>query len=336
MNFRTYSAFFFLLFSISLYSQRHPDKQLDSLWQAGISFISEEKYDLATREFIKIEKTYSELPVSRIYFAAIEIVKANDLGRSYPRDMIEAHLNVAEDKAKKLLAKDRKNIWNNYLFAMTKAYRAYFNALQEDWLSAFTNGLESINYFQKCLDMDSQFYESHIAIHSYNYWKTRKTEFLSWLPFVSGDTAPSVAALERYVHQVHYNQLLAMTSLQWIYIDRGEYRKAVSLGEKVIEKYPANRYFRLGIARAYEGYNREMAVKVYQEVLTSYSKQGIKSNINEITIKHKIAMNLSAMGKNSEAKRYCEEILSVKNLNAYERDVLSDRLKRVQELYKNL
>lgn len=334
MKFQMYLLF--LLIPTVLFSQRHPNSQLDSVWRAGITYISEEKFDLATREFIKIEKSYPDLPVSRIYFAAIEMVKANDLGRSYPKDMIEAHLNVAEDKAKKLLAKNRGDIWNNYFYALTKAYRAYFYALQEDWLSAFTNGLESINYFQKCLDMDQQFYESHIAIHSYNYWKTRKTEFLSWLPFVSGDTGPSVASLERYVHQVHYNQLLAMTSLQWIYIDRGEYRKAVALGEKVIEKYPGNRYFRWGIARAYEGYNRDMAVKVYLEVLASYNRQGIKSNINEITLKHKIAMNLNALGKKAEAKRYCEEILAVKNLNSYERDVLSDRLKRVQELYREL
>jgi uncharacterized protein HemY len=57
---------------------------------------------------------------------------------------------------------------------------------------------------------------------------------------------------------------------------------------------------------------------------------------NEITLKHLIAQQYVKLGDKDKALKYCNEILSIKNIPPKTLDELSERLERVKSLKKDL
>jgi hypothetical protein len=127
-------------------------------------------------------KKYPELPFGKIYLAVTDITKAFDYGEEINSEAISKNLDEALELSENLLENNPADIWNNYFVALSKGYKSYLRVLNGDWLSAISSGLSSVNYFEDCLEMDSSFYESYVALGTYKFWKSRKLEFLEWLP----------------------------------------------------------------------------------------------------------------------------------------------------------
>lgn len=122
--------------------------------------------------------------------------------------------------SERLLKSDPHYIWNHYFLALTEGYIAYYDALRESWLQAFSTGLSSVSGFEDCLEIDENFYESLIAIGSFKFWKSNKTEFINWLPFIDDEKELGIKYLQKAIKSSGYNSHLAIHSLIWIYIDQ--------------------------------------------------------------------------------------------------------------------
>jgi tetratricopeptide (TPR) repeat protein len=319
-------------FVSEIYAQRYPDSKVDSLWISGIYAIMSEDYSEAEQVFNRLEHDYPHLPLGPIYLAAVEIVKAYDYGLVYNDTFIRNKLSYAIRTAEENIENNGADIWDNYFLGLANAYSAYYAALLEDWYTAFDTGLESINAFEECLQSNPDFYEAAIAVCSYKYWKSVK---MDWLPFVEDERNFAVSCLEKNAMKSTYNKNLAINSLVWIYIDSGSSSKAVELIKPLLLQFPDNRFFRWGLARAYEDLDEEKAIATYNELLKSYNENGINSTIQFITIKHKIAQNYFELGEYPLTLSHCTEILSITNLSKYEKNVLEERLDRVIELRDN-
>lgn len=328
--------FFFLLFSVTLASQSFPDKKVDELLRKGIDKIITQQYDEAKKIFTELDLIRNDLPVGKIYLAATEIAKSYDYEIPYDHNLITNYLESAKSVAKKLSEQDKKNIWNKYLFALSEGYIAYYDAIRGSWLQAISTGLNSISLFEDILETDSSFHDAYIAIGTFKYWKSAKTEFLNWLPFIDDERDLGIKYLSFAVNNSSYNYHLAVNSLIWIYIDEERYGDAVELARKALNKYPESRIFRWGLARALENIDTQKSIKEYFHILNTYP-DSLKSNkINEITLKHIIAQQYYKIGNKSEAKKLCEEILRIRNLSEFEKEKLEKRLKRVRSLYNEL
>ena len=112
---------------------------------------------------------------------------------------------------------------------MTEGYIAYYDALRESWLQAFSTGLSSVSAFENCLEIDKNFYEAMIAIGSYKFWKSKKMEFISWLPFIDDEKELGINYLQNAVKYSGYNSHLAIHSLVWIYIEQKNLVKQLKL-----------------------------------------------------------------------------------------------------------
>ena len=322
-------------FSFS-YPQVFPVKKVDSLLNTGIENIVNQKYDLAKKDFLILEKEYPQLPVGKIYVAVVEIASSYDLAIPFRSEFIKEKLDEAEDLSEKLIDSDESNIWNYYFLALATGYKAYFDALTGDWLSAFGAGVTSVNLFEHCLEVDSSFHEALIAIGTYKYWKSSKMEFLNWLPFVKDEREEGIKLLERAVNNSTYNSYLAINSLIWIYIDRREFRKAIKIAESVLRQYPNSRFFKYGLARAYEDVDRQKSIEIYYEILNSFADSERLNHYNEIVLKHLIAQQYARLGEYDSALALCDEILSIKNITNYVLNKLRDRLDRVKSLKKEI
>jgi len=332
-SYRIFFTLTYFCFNLSFISaQVYPDLKVDSLLKSGINNIIIQNYDYAKRDFVILEKEFPNLPLGKIYFAAVEIAKSYDLDIPFNVKIIQKKLEEAKKISEALIDKNENNIWNYYFLALANGYEAYFNALNGNWLSAFGTGVVSVNLFEKCISLNPDFYEALIAIGTYKYWKSKEMGFLDWLPFVEDQREEGIMLLEKAVKNSSYNSYLAINSLIWIYIDKEDYKKSVKLSQSVLSNYPKSRFFKFGLARALEEFDLKESIKEYYNILNSYSDSEKKNRCNEIMIKHKIAQQYEKIGEHRAALNLCNEILGIKNLTQYEHIKMDARLERVKTL----
>lgn len=328
---------FFILLALSyLSAQTFPDKSVHKNIKNGIDLIITQKYDEAEKVFKRLDQTRKDLPLGKIYLAAVSIAKSYDYEQPFNDEYISGKLEAAKKIAERLLEKDENNIWNKYYYALTQGYIAYYDALRESWLNAFSTGLSSVSAFEDCLEVDKNFYEAKIAIGSYKFWKSSKTEFINWLPFIDDEKELGIKYLKEAVKYSGYNSHLAIHSLIWIYIEQKDFESAIKLAQSALENYPDSRIFKWGLARSYESVDAKKSIILYKEILDSYPTS-LKSNlVNEVTLKHIIAQLFARLNNKTEAIKFCNEILSIKSFAEFEKDKLQSRLERVKQLKSEL
>lgn len=329
-RFKIISVFFVVIFTTNIHSQKYPDSTVHSLLTKGINFVIDEEFEQAEKVFLTLQQYNKSLPIADIYIAGTEIAKSFDLKLPYNEKKISFHLNRAKSTSKKMVESEPSNPWAIYFLALGEGYSAYYSAIRGSWLPAFSEGLNSFNNFERCLSMDSSFNDALIAIGSYKYWKSRKTNFLNWLPFFQDEEDYGIELLRTSIVSQTYNKHLAYNSLIWIYIDRKQFRNAISLTEIVLKEHPNSRFFKWSYARAVEEFDYEKANNIYMDILNSLDKKQEGFRINFIILQHKIAQNLIKMNKLKAAQKILKNLLSVNNLSSYEKERLGDRIERVK------
>ena len=329
----------FVLFNLICFqitAQVFPDVIVDSLLKTGIKLVVNQNYTHAEKVFTELNTKYPELPFGKIYLAANKIAEAYDFAEEFDSEFITENLESAILQAEKLEEINNGNIWYKYYASLAEGYSSYFEAIKGNWFSAFSTGISSISTFEEILDDDKNFYEAYIAIGTFEYWKSKKLEFMNWLPFSDDTKEIGIDLLIVAIDSSSYNSHLAMNSLIWIYIDQDQFQNAVKVAQKALKEFPESRTFKWGMARAYEEINPETSIKLYLQILNSYPKLPDGNFINEITLKHLIAQQYVKIGDNESALKYCNEILSIKNLPPEVKVKMNDRLERVKELKSEL
>ena len=327
---------FLLTFSVNIYSQKYPDETVNSLLKSGVDNIINQNYSQAKSEFEKLNLKYPYLPLGKIYLAATEIARSYDYSEEYNGELISKYLNSAKDQSEKLLEKNPGDIWYYYYLGLTEGYISYYEGLNGSWLTSLKEGINSASNFEECLKRNPDFYEAYSGLGNYKYWKSKKTGFLSWLPFVHDERAEGINYLQKAVDKSSYNTYLAVNSLIWIYIDKKYYDNAILISQKALEEYPKSRFFKWGLARAFEDVDKSKAINCYYEILNSYPNLNSMNHYNEIVLKHLIAQQYDKLGEKTKSLRLCNEIMAIKNLSDFVRNKLGDRLDRVKELYSKL
>ena len=335
-----YKSFLFtILFFLAQqtgFTQDYPESRINALLKDGIIHIINQDYEGARIFFKALDDEYSNLPFGKIYLAAVSIAESYDYAEEFDSDFIYNNLEEAKDQSLDLLDEDEENIWYNYFYALSEGYIAYFNAINESWLSAVSTGLNSISAFEDCLEIDPTFYESYIAIGTFEYWKSRKSEALSWLPFIDDNKNYGIERLITAIDSSSYNTYLAINSLIWIYIDQENYLAAIQTADKALIDFPESRLFKWGLARAYEDVDPEHSITIYFEILNSYPKWKKSNQVNETILKHLIAQQYVTTGDEQKAIELCLEILHEENIPESSLEILEDRLGRVEELHQQL
>lgn len=333
-------SFIILLLFISASSkiipQVYPDERINFLLKTGIRSIVQQDYEQADITFTSIDNEFSDLPVGKIYLAANTIAKAYDYAEEFDDDFIMKNLEEAVEQSEDLIDIDGENIWYHYFLALAKGYKAYYHAIKENWFSALSSGVDAISEFENILVKNDKFYEAYIAIGTFEYWKSSKMEFMNWLPFNNDSRNIGVDRLIVAIDSSSYNSYLAVSSLIWIYIDQKKYSHAIEIAEKALKDFPQSRTFKWGMARAYEEINPKISIELYLEILNSYPLDHKSNYLNEITLKHIIAQQYAKLGETQSALKYCDQILSIKNLPTSTYNKLTGRLERVKSLKKEL
>ena len=336
VHYKIYYFLFLLLITSEIIAQVYPDPIVDSLLRTGIDHIVKQDYKSADKTFNNLNDKYPSLPLGKIYLAANKIAEAYDYSEEFDETFIYENLEVAKQQSLKLEEEDNQNIWNQYFIALSEGYHSYFEALNNNWFSALSSGVNSISKFEQILEADKNFFEAYIAIGTFEYWKSRKLESVNWLPFSDDNRDIGIEFLIVAIDSSSYNSHLALSSLIWIYIDQKKYDMAIEVAQIALEEFPQSRTFKWGMARAYEDLNPLKSIELYKEILNSYPPLKNGNFKNEITLKHIIAQLYAKLGNIDQANKYCDEVLLMKNIPPKILDDMSDRLERVRELKTEL
>jgi hypothetical protein len=328
-------SLFFLLQSV-LFSQNYPDKFVDSLLTTGIDFIVEENYSDAEKVFTNLKNSNPNLPFGSLYLAATEIARSIDFFEEMNSEKVENLFEESEEIADSLYDEDEENIWHLYFEGLLAGYKAYYSALKGNYYDTFSDGYDSYSYFSQCLEQDTLFYEAYIAIGSFEYWMSAKTEFFSWIPFYEDNRANGISLLETAWKKAPYNSHLAAYSLIWIYINEKDYKKAIDLSEEELKKYPSTRFFKWGLANAYQYIDKKKSIEILNQIYDSYQTTGGNITTQKIVIKHKIAMLENKLGNYDSALKLCNEILDSCSKIERENSETEDRCFRAKELKRSI
>lgn len=323
---------FVLLFCSNTFSQNLFPEEVDLLLKSGIDNLINQNYYEAKNIFTKLDQKFPLNPLGKIYLAAVEIIKDYDLAENFDEVYIENKFLEAEKIIEDFNKENKDEILYKYYEALTDGYLAYYEALNENWLDAISDGYNSIKNFDECLQIDSTFYDAYIALGTFKYWKSEKTK---WLPLIKDEAQTGINLLLKAVDHPSYNNYLAVYSLQWIFINEKKFNEAINISEKVLKKYPLSRFFKWGLARALEEIDKEKSIEIYSEILNSYKNLNNLNGQNEIILKHLIAQQYEKLGKPKNALNLCNEILS-KKLSENIKNKLKERLSRVEELKEKL
>ncbi len=114
--------FIIFLFSKIIFPQEYPQKEIDALLKSGIESIVNQDYDEAAKIFFRLDRNYPEIPLGKIYSAAVEIAKSYDYGADFNSEFINEKLDQAVKDSDKLLEENPEYTWNIYFFALAEGY----------------------------------------------------------------------------------------------------------------------------------------------------------------------------------------------------------------------
>lgn len=289
-------------------------------------------YHKARISFSMLQKKYPQNPLGKIFLAATELALANDYQIPADESKITNWLNDAITISEHLLDSDKDNVWYNYYKALAEGYKANLYLSRDNWFSGTTTSVKAKQYFDRCIAIDSSFYDAYVSLGIFKYWTGEKTEFLNWLPFKKDERNDAVKMLYTAANKKSYHAHMAVHNIVWICLKNKDAYHAKEALDPMMKKYPNSRFLKWDLARIYEETDHVKAIAVYWEIYNSFDKNFVKNRCNEISLKYILAKNYFALGDAKTANKLLSEIPAEGQLTAYETEKLGSRIDRIKAL----
>lgn len=308
--------------------------EIDKLIRQSIEACIVHKYAEAESAAVRIIRLSPNTPEGYFYRAAVVYSMIIDYEELIRPDDFNDYLNKAESSAKNILAKEPNCGLSLFFLGSSKAYRSSFYLRCAKYYAALNEGLSSVDYLRKALEADSSMYDAYMGIGSYDYWLSRKTAFLRYLPLITDQRAKGINELYTAVSKGRYSPESASSALAWVLIDAGRPLEAVKVTEPFYKKYPSSRFFMFSYARAlFDGKEYAKSVKIYTELLCSIQSAPRNNYFNEIGVYHKLAEANYCLKNYRAAAEMCRKGLNLPLSPEMrkEKSKVMDELKKLEE-----
>ncbi len=303
-----------MVFPVSLLCQAaarpYGNAEIDSLLRTGIDLTLRHEYDSAREAFRAISRKYPAEPSGYIFEAGVLQTMAMDYEEYIPGSEFDSLITLGTTRAEEAIELRPASGWPHHFLGIAIGSDAFTHALRGDWFAAATLGMSSASSFESALDIDTTLIDAFAGIGTYYYWKTRRIQFLTWLPFVADRRDEGIALLRRCMEEGIYNRHAAMSSLVGIYNDAEEYDKAALVARRALIRYPGNRIFLWGLATALErGGRLPEAIEAYTRLLAAIKNDTRNNRYNEVVCRLKLlTLNMAVHGRESIVGRM-EEVI---------------------------
>lgn len=270
---------------------------------AGITLVLEQNYESATEIFRSLSDRWPEHPMPYLLQAGVLQAVAMDYESRIPRASFDSLLALAEELSEDYCERYPGDARGHFYLGTVHGYHSFADAVEDDWFGAASSAMSSVSEFEAALERDSSMEDAKLGIGTYYYWKSRQLEFLTWVPFVGDDRAEGIALIESTIERGTLNRHAAMSSLISIFLDAGEYARAVALSEKALADYPNNRLFLWGLATSHDrlGHTNE-AIGAYRRLLDAISSDARDNAYNELVCRVNLARLEALAGQRANAR----------------------------------
>jgi tetratricopeptide (TPR) repeat protein len=287
--------------------------EMDSLILRGIDHTFCCQFDSARNAYQQIIDRYPGHPAGYFYQAANLQSEMMD----YETDLWEIPFYEYIEEVIRLtsLNIDRgdENPWTYFYLGCAYSYKGLFQAKTGNLLSGFISASKGIGHLKKVVDTDSTLYDAYLGLGNYKYWAGKFYKFLRWLPWIRDERTEGIQMIQSAVERGTFSYWVGMNSLGWIEFDRKNYRDALAIFRKGMEKYPGSRFFLWGLADSYFAmHDYSSALVYYQQLLASLRNVKMNNGYNEIQCSVRCAIAFYALKQYETALHLCITILDRK------------------------
>ncbi len=327
----------FLLVPAALAAQMLPDARLNEAILRGIDETCKEDYAAAGETFRSVIAGYPQYPAGYLYLAATLQAEASDYEMPLNTQELDSLLVRGELLAEKMIDAGKDTDWGYYYAGTALSYRAFSESEEGKWYSAILDGMSSAKMFEHCLAVNPKFTNAMCGLGTYYYWRSRKTDFLTWLPFVSDRRDEGIRLLKAAIGGSAYESMVALSSLMWIEIEESRYPEARALAEQGLARYPGNRSILWGLLTAEErSQDSAGMLRTTRALLASILNAPVRNVYGEITCRLKLAMYAADHGDSAGAIRECRSILRYKGKEGLSRRNCSNKIAGAESLLRRL
>ena len=303
----------FLFYSVGsdMYAQHLSDSIHHALISEGIDLTLRQNYEAADSIFKIVSKRFPDHPSGYMYQAAVLQTRSMDFVLPLHREVFDSLLEIAENLSDALISTTPDSPWGYYYLATARGYDAFARVERGDWFGGFRIGLSAASQFKTCIKKDPLFYDAFAGLGTYYYWKSRKIEFLNWLPFISDDRSEGIRLLQQCSKLGSYNRFVALSALVRIFVDAGQFQQSEEAAREALSSYPMNRLFLWGLSGGFwKAGKKQEAAETYATLLNSIVTDRIPNPYPELLCRLNIVSLQLALGDSAGVDAHLQLLLS--------------------------
>ncbi len=277
---------------------------------AGVDLIIKQEYSKADSLFTQICREYPDHPAGYLYRVAVLQARSIDFSVPVERTIFDSLLELGRSAAEKL-----QSPWKEYYLGTADGYDAYERADRGAWLAAVRYGSSSASKLEEVIGQDSSFYDAYVGVGTYYYWRSKKTEFLHWIPFVHDSRAEGIRLLEIAAERAEENRYAAISALISIELDAENYNQVEYWSKAALRQYPNTRVFLWGLATAYDRSKRyHEAIPAYRTLLENLIVTHEPHPYDEIVCRLNLSKSQLAAADTAGVREQLTRILSYESV----------------------
>ncbi len=312
-----------------------PEQELHDTLLRGIDLTMKQDYPEARALFQSVTKNYPDNPAGYLYLAGTMQAEYSDYENTFDQQLFDSLLAKGESLAERLIEKKDSADWGCYYAGTALSYRAFSESENGSWPSVIIDGMNAAKMFERCLELNPQFYDAMNGLGTYYYWRSKKTEFLSWLPFVSNKENEGIELLSSAVEKGTYEKFIAMNSLALVFIEEKQYDEALTIVQNGLRLYPDNRSFLwclMGIVERMPHRDTAAIKSAVFRMLASVMKAPVRNQYCEAACRLKLAQFAMEEHRYNAVIDECGAILKYESLEGKTKRDIGKKIKTAKTL----
>ncbi len=307
----------------------------DSILLKGISLVHKEKFEEALVLFDSVIALDPEKPVGYFFKAGVYSNLAGDYRNLNYTDRFETFINRAVEIGEKLDKSGKATAEDLFFYGGSLGFRGIYKSYYGDWVGAFKDGLKGRGVLSRALKMDSTNFDIYYGLGMYDYWRSVKTNILSWLPFFPDKRRSGIEKVFLAIEKGKFVKNEAKYALLRVYDNERDYKNIMYLWHnylKVINPDDPFALYYVGRAQANLDSFPE-AVESFEKILEVYEKSPYYDEAGKLDVYYNIGVFYYRWGRYEEALAYLKEAdeLAVK---LKDRKDVEEAVKNSREYYK--
>ncbi len=338
-----YCTAFLLIFALAVMTPYQTsawplqDQEIHDALLRGIDLTLKQDYPEARALFQSVAKNDPDNPAGYLYLAGTMQAEYSDYENTFDQQLFDSLLAKGEALAERLIEKKDSADWGCYYAGTAFSYRAFSESENGSWPSVIIDGMNAAKMFERCLELNPQFYDAMNGLGTYYYWRSKKTEFLSWLPFVSNKEKEGIELLSSAAEKGTYDKFIAMNSLATVFIEEKRYDEALTIMQNGLALYPDNRSFLwclMGIVERMPQRDTAAIKSAVSRMLASVMKAPVRNQYCEAACRLKLAQFAMEERRYSVVVDECSTILKYQSLEGKTRRDIGKKIKAARTLFE--